>query len=391
MQTNLMTGNTIMTGSRQWANRPDDERYLDLDTLREAVASRKQQSWTSTPRLSNLRVIPTEDNGLQLQTYDRVRNAPAMLDFTNWSFGQLCSQYAGAPASYLRKLPAELAAINLQWGLEANNQREDGLLLATGGNAIIDGSTGQIDSTGTLRAATSTTYGRIWDLQVVDAVIRANRDNRWHVPAASYATQNPKRATTLYASDRDVFLFMVDPANPIDVGGDTLFRGFMVWNSETGAASFGLTTFLYRYICDNRIVWGATNVQELRIRHTSGAPDRFSYEGARYLQRYAEESTVQTVRAIEAARDMEIPIKASTKEENEESQISKWLQNRGFTASEAKASVTAAKVEEGECRSVWDIVNGITAYARTQQHTDNRVNLETRAGKLMEMAAEKAR
>ena len=24
---------------------------------------------------------------------------------------------------------------------------------------------------------------------------------------------------------------------------------------------FGLSTFLYRYVCDNRMIWGASNVQ----------------------------------------------------------------------------------------------------------------------------------
>ena len=35
---------------------------------------------------------------------------------THWSFGQLAS-LVGAPAAYLRQLPAPLAGINLQYGL----------------------------------------------------------------------------------------------------------------------------------------------------------------------------------------------------------------------------------------------------------------------------------
>ncbi len=60
---------------------------------------------------------------------------------------------------------------------------------------------------------------------------------------------NPLRATTLYASDRDVFIFLVDDRNPISFEADgvkrNLFRGFMVWNSEVGSHRFGLMTFLY--------------------------------------------------------------------------------------------------------------------------------------------------
>lgn len=46
-----------------------------------------------------------------------------------------------------------------------------------------------------------------------------------------------KDTTTLYASDRDVFLFLVDDTNPIEAGRladgspDLYFRGFYCWNS----------------------------------------------------------------------------------------------------------------------------------------------------------------
>src|SRR6266550_4933656 len=58
----------------------------------------------------------------------------------------------------------------------------------------------------------------------------------------STMTHNPfvdvtKDTTTLYASDRDVFLFLVDDTNPIEAGRladgspDLYFRGFYCWNS----------------------------------------------------------------------------------------------------------------------------------------------------------------
>jgi hypothetical protein len=306
----------LYAASREWASRPDDQRYVSLADLKASVVQRKHERWTATPATADLRVIPNgAADDLAVEVYDPTHGERRQLTPSNWAFGQL-AQYAGAPASYLRKLPAELAAINLQWGLARNAAREDALVLA------------QSNGSNHLRAMTSPSYGRIWDHQVVEAVERVNGEGRWQVPAASYATTNPKRATTLYASDRDVFLFLVDPKNPVEVNGETLFRGFFAWNSEVGSATFGLGTFLYRYVCDNRIIWGATEVRERRIRHTGGAPERFASEGARYLRRYAE---------------------------------------------------------EGGARSLWDIINGVTAYARTRSHTDERVQLETRAGQLMEL------
>jgi len=363
---------TLNAASRQWASRPDDERYLSIAELKSAVEKRKRESWTATPEVRQLRAV-TDDTGekLGIEVFDPTAGARRILTPTNFAFGQL-SQYAKAPAGYLRTLPTALAAINLQWGLEHAPMRDDSLVLA------------QSNGKHELRAMTSTSYGRIWDLDVVKAVENVNHDGRWQIPSASYTTKNPRRATTLYASDRDVFMFLVDPKNPVEVGGETLFRGFYTWNSEVGAGTFGLCTFLYRYVCDNRIIWGATNVKELRIRHTGGAPDRFAYEGQRYLQRYADESTAELVEGIKKAKSLDV---ASTLNEGKGETVASWLQSRGFTKTQAKASVDSAVAEEGKARSLWDIVNGITAYARSIQHTDARVELEAKAGSLMKMVA----
>lgn len=352
----------LMTASAQWASRPDDQRFVSLEELKASVLERKRESWTLTTPVHDLRMHAA--NGLAVEAYDIVQGERRMLEPTHWAFGQL-AQYASAPASYLRKLPDELAAINIQWGLEHNPMRDESLVL------------GQTNGANTLRAMTSTSYGRIWDEQVVNAVERVNVDGQWKVPAASYATGNPKRATTLYASDRDVFIFLVDDQHPIEVNGETLFRGFYTWNSEVGSAVFGLTTFLYRYVCDNRIIWGATDVQELRIRHTGGAPERFAYEGAKYLSRYAEESSRPVEESIRKAQEWELPA------DERKAGWEKWLSDRGFNQAEAKNAVATARAEQGEDRSLWDIINGITASARQVTHTDQRIKLESAAGKLM--------
>ena len=358
----------LMEASREWATRKDDERFLSLEDLAASVKSRKEECWTANPLTKDLRIEVMENDDISVNVYDPAQGERRNVIPTNWGFGQLC-QYAKAPASYMRQLPATLAGINLQHGFENDSLRDDVLIL------------GQTNGNNILRSMTSTSYGRIWDIEVVNAVQRANEDDRWKVPSASYSSSRPKRATTLYASDRDVFIFLVDPQNPIEVKGETLFRGFFAWNSEVGSATFGLTTFLYRFICDNRIVWGATEVKELKIRHTGGAPDRFRYEGMRYLQRYAEESTQKTVEQIKKADAFEIP-NAAKKDGVEE-----WLKARGFTSATAKNATAAARAEEGEARSLWDIVNGITAHARTIPHTDTRIQLEKQAGNLLNLVA----
>lgn len=361
----MTTSTNIHAASQQWATRPDDQRFLSIEDLKASVDQRRSESWTMASGVRDMRVV-VDGERLALEATNRMGREIRVADPTHWAFGQLAS-YAQAPAAYLRKLPPQLAAINLQWGLEKAPIRDEALIL------------GQSNGHEAIRSLTSTSYGRIWDRDVVEAVERVNPDGRWQVPAASYAASNPKRATTLYASDRDVFMFLVDPEHPIAVPGEKspLFRGFYVWNSEVGAATFGLTTFLYRYVCDNRIIWGATDVQELRIRHTGGAPERFASEGARYLERYANESPASLVEPIVKAQEFELP--KTDKADGWDG----WLRSRGFTASESKSAVQSAIAEEGQARSLWDIIQGVTASARSIQHTDARVDLETRAGKLM--------
>ena len=367
---NMPSADSATMASHQWAKRPNDERFLSMSELKAAVHGRRQDSFTTISAPQQMRISASEGE-LSIDTFDVTAGSTRRLQPSHWAFGQLAG-YAQAPASYLRKLPAELAAINLQWGLEHNPVRDQTLVL---------GQQYGLGADDMLRAMTSPRYGRIWDEEVVEAVERANSDGRWVIPSATYTEERPRRATTLYASDRDVFIFLVDDKNAIDVGGEQLYRGFYTWNSEVGSTVFGLTTFLYRYICDNRIIWGMSDVKELRIRHTGGAPDRFAYEGQQYLRRYAEESSRDVEASIKAAQAFEVP-----NADKAGSGWERWLIEKGFSQSQAKGAVQYAQAEEGEARSLWDIINGITANARSIPHTDERVKVEAAAGNLMRYA-----
>ena len=114
-------------------------------------------------------------------------------------------------------------------------------------------------------------------------------------------TYNPfvdvtKDSTTLYASDRDVFMFLVDDTHPIEVGKlsngdpDLVFRGFYVWNSEVGKTALGLSTFLLRGVCCNRNIWGAQDVNSISVRHNKHAPTKFVTDMQPKLIEYADSS-----------------------------------------------------------------------------------------------------
>jgi hypothetical protein len=355
-----MAATTLTRASNQWATRPNDERYLSLADLHTAVSTRREHSVELVQSLKDL-PVRSIDGQNEVGVLDQ---QGALSFFTHYSFGQAC-QRVQAPTAWLRRQPAQLAAINLSWAYHQSQQSAKVLTQEANGTP------------GLVRAFTSETYGRIWDAEVVEAVMDVNADGRWQIPAASYAHKDPVRATTLYASDHDVFMFLVDPAHPIEITGETdpLFRGFMVWNSETGDRSMGVSTFLYRYVCDNRIIWGARDITELVVRHSKGGPDRFAERVRPALKAYSEGST----RALEAA----VVEAKVTKVADDPQGVTDWLVKQGFGKEVAEVSVDLAAREEGDPTNLWNVVQGVTAFARSIDQTDSRVALERQAGALL--------
>ena len=368
--------------SSEWFSRPDDEKFLSLSDLYASVKGRAERSRTQTVESAAIRIEAHRDDPEKLSLV--LPGAEAPVAPTHWSFGQLAS-LVSAPAAYLRQLPAPLAGINLQYGL-TNHRAEQVKTLETE-----DGRT-------ELRAVTGPDYGRIYDHELVSAVQRIAGDGvgdtRWKVPGVldwSTGVYNPmvdvtKDTTTLYASDRDVFLFLVDDLNPIEAGTlpdgspDLYFRGFYCWNSEVGAKTLGIASFYLRAVCQNRNLWGVEDFQEISIRHSKYAANRFAHEAAPALTRFAESSPAPFVQGIRTARER---IVARTDEDRTD-----FLRKRGFSKAETAKIVETVLVEEGRSpESVFDFVQGITAVARGKPQQDARLTMETRAKTLLERAA----
>ena len=378
----ISRGQRIGRVSSEWFSRPADERYLSLTSLYEAVRARSERAVTRTVASSAIRV-EAQSNDISRMTL-ALPGGPAPITPTHWSFGQLAS-LVGAPAGYLRDLPAPLAAINLQHGLLAHRAEQVKTLETE------DGCT-------ELRAVTGPDYGRIWDHELVAAVMKIAGDGvgdtRWKVPGTlnwSTMVHNPyvdvsKDTTTLYASDRDVFLFLVDDTHPIEAGRlpngdpDLYFRGFYCWNSEVGAKTLGMATFYLRAVCMNRNIWGAEGFEEISIRHSKFAADRFAHEATPALARFADSSPSKFVAGIRAARQH---IAARTDEDRET-----FLRKRGFSKSDTANVIATVLREEGHPpTTVFDFVQGITALARARQHQDARLTLEGQAARLLSMSA----
>jgi hypothetical protein len=375
-------GQRVGRVSSEWFSRPDDQRYLSLSDLFAAVHGRTERSRTRTVESAAIRVEASREDVERLALV--LPGADAPVAPTHWSFGQLAS-LVGAPPAYLRQLPAPLAGINLQYGLTSHRAEQVKTLEIE--NSRIE-----------LRAVTGPDYGRIYDHALVAAVQRiagnGTGDTRWKVPGVldwSTGIYNPRvdvtqDTTTLYASDRDVFLFLVDDLNPIEAGRlpdgspDLYFRGFYCWNSEVGAKTLGIASFYLRAVCQNRNLWGVENFEEITIRHSKYAAPRFAHEAAPALIRFANSSPVPFVNGIKAARER---IVARSDEDR-----SDFLRKRGFSKAETARIIETVLAEEGrKPESIFDFVQGIAAIARGKTHQDARLHLEARAKNLLDRAA----
>jgi hypothetical protein len=110
-------GERIGRVSSEWFSRPADERYLSLSELFADVRGRAERSRTRTVESAAIRVEANRDDAERLAFV--LPGEESSLVPSHWSFGQLAS-LVGAPATYLRQLPAPLAGINIQYGLTSH-------------------------------------------------------------------------------------------------------------------------------------------------------------------------------------------------------------------------------------------------------------------------------
>ena len=376
--------------SMQWMSRPVDQRFLSLDALHAFKKKFWEGSFQTRSESRSIELIAPEPKspvdmhkltvGVTIDT-GRIKDVREIAP-THWAFGQLAG-LGKAPAAFLRELPSPLVVDVLGWRLRHAREVEE--------IKLYGGST-------ELYAATGPDYGRIPDFEVVEAVRQVAGDGlgsmRWKIPGVidwSTHVYDPEApvtldSTTLYASDRDLFIFLVDDRNPIEVGKladgspDLMFRGFYIQNSEMGSKSLKLAAFYLRAVCMNRNLWGVENFEDLTIRHTRLAPDRWLQQAVPALKAYADGSQAKLIAGVKAAKDAKVAT-------DQEAAV-EFLTKRQFSHAKAKAILEIGEKEEGRApRSVWDIAQAITAHARAIPNTDDRLTQELEARKILDLVA----
>lgn len=372
----------LMKANANWRTRPDDERFTSLFDMRDSLVELRNRSRQMTISNRDISLMPDPDNevgGMLIQSKDGGIARP-----THFAFGKL-AQLGGAPGGYLRGLPAPIAADCLNYSLHYDRGPEDmGILLTRDSD--------NRDSIA-MRTATGAAYGRIWNSAVVSESCDRFGDGvtgQWRVPGEfGKAVAITKANTTLYAGERDCFIFLADEDNRIEIPNrrdgksGSMARGFFLWNSEVGDNTIGAAFFLFDYVCCNRIVWGVGEYSESKIRHTKSAPAKWIEKVSPVLDRLSDlrnSSQALFVDPIKAAMDKRVEdVNAFLK--------TRFAANAKLSTKTIDAIAAAHLADEGRpMESLWDISTGITAFARTLPNQDTRIALEREAGKVIALA-----
>ena len=231
----------LTRASRELFSRSPDERFESLNDLRAHCHNERR---FSTERWQLPQLMQPRSDG-ETVLLDLEGESQRLND---WSFGQLC-RMSGVSKDTIMRLSPGTASVALRETLPAADKP---IQVLTAGS--------------TVRSLHGISYTRLWNSELLDVV-------------ASYATDfQPVPAgfnggTGLYCGEQDLFAFLIDPQGWAEIDGESFAPGFFVWNSEVGRRTLGIQTFWFQAVCQNHIVWDATQAIEFNRKHTTSVQD----------------------------------------------------------------------------------------------------------------------
>ena len=388
---------TITTAQTEYYQRPKDERFPSLDALVTFSQARKAASREISYNLRDLAIVPdplaTDDQ--RFAGAIAIQSPKGLAALTPWSHSQIC-RMVGAPAGYLRTLPAANAASDLNHGISQAPTGTTAVILAERseltrqahaaafGAAVRPFVNGSYQEHAiSARSITSDTYGRLWDADLLTPISATLGSHGWSLPP----TWDGEPAGA-YAGDRDSFLILVDGGSIVTDPSLTgprqdgrMYRGIMLRNSEVGAAAVSITTILYQYICGNHCLWGAVVDRAFRRRHVGTRVLRDVLREIGTIARQwinrpasADEQIIRQLITLELAHTREAVIDE--------------LRKMGATEQAAKdAYATCEREFSASPRSYWGIHQGLTQTSQADGYQDARMIQDQIAAKVLAKGA----
>ena len=343
----------------QLFTRAPEDHFESFEALRSGADAQKRRCATLDAR--DDRILFAEDGA-------HVHFGDATLRLTHYALGQLAGM-AKVPMPVLERLDGDTRAKVMNRCFPRNRRYR---------TALVDG--------GRLRCVTSDRYERVWDADVYEQI------DRWLLPngfvPARPTINTDSRGTNvlgntkpaLFRSDRDSFSFFYGDKEPGDDGFGGLRKGVVVFNSEVGAKSFGFSTFYFREMCANFLIWDATGMTTRRARHT-GAVKHVVREFREDLQEVGAVLTTAELDAFEVARTTRFVPEGPSEREDTVRRLVREFRLPESDALEV-AELVRAPENPGEF-TVWGVVNGITSAAKASPYASERVDVSALAGTVL--------
>lgn len=326
--------------------RAPDERFRSLDELWQHCRDERKCSSEHWQLPQSLR--PQSEDGSVLLSVEGL--GPGRLN--DWSFGQLC-RLSGISKETIGRLTAETASIALHETLPAADKPVQ--LLTAGA---------------TVRSLHGVSYTRLWNADLLEVVRSYGSD--FEPPPVGFSG-----ATGLYCGEQDLFAFLIDPLGWTEIDGEAFAPGFFVWNSEVGRRTLGIQTFWFQAICQNHIVWDATNVVEFTRKHTASVGSGLAAIG-RLIEALVEQRDARRDGFFKMIRRAMSERLASDADE-----ALKALYAGGIPRQLAKQAVELAQTQ-GRF-TVFALVDALTRLTQRAEFVGERVELDQKAAALLSL------
>jgi hypothetical protein len=348
MELSVMEKQNLTRASRELFRRNPDECFESLSDLSNHCRHKQQTSTDLWRPPTDL--IPQDSGDGRLSLKLGSDGACLMND---WSFSQLC-KLAGVGKETVNRLSSDTAA------------RVFGETLPRGNKPV------QLYRQGeTLRSIHGTNYTRLHDADLVAMLQEFAVD--FQPPQKGF-----NGATGLYAGEQDLFCFLIDPNGWTEIEGEAFAPGFFLWNSEVGKRSIGIETFWFQTVCQNHIVWDATEIVEFTRKHTSSVHSALSE-----MRRIVE--------GLVAKRDerkdgfAKVIAKAMhTKLGDDADEVLAALAKNGIGRSAAKQALEIAQ-KQGRF-TIFALVDALTKLAGGIPNAGDRTEADEKAGALLALA-----
>lgn len=149
-----------------------------------------------------------------------------------------------------------------------------------------------------------------------------------------------------------------------------------------------MTRFLFQAVCQNHIVWGASEVESVSIRHMGKTARTRAFDQlGDHLVKYAEASAADDEVALKRATLIELG-------QTREGLVDSLYKNKdlGLTKRNIVAAYDSAveneTVHRASPRSAWGFVQGLTRISQDSPYADERTKMDRAAGRILSMVTQ---